>query len=83
MEEINNDEIIEFLIQKYPVSFEDKMEKKMKKFENNMESPTSAYYVRSIMPSNNNNSSWCFSKLLMWFIIFLIVLFMGIMICKK
>jgi hypothetical protein len=83
MQEINNDEIIEFLIQKYPVSFEDKMEKKMKKFEKNMESPTSAYYVGSIIPSKNNNSSWCFSKLLMWLIIFLIVIFMGVMICKK
>lgn len=84
MEEINNDEIINFLIEKYPSNtFEDKMEKKLKKFERKMDSEASdIYYVKSISPSSNNNS-WCLSKLIMWLLIFLFVVFMAVMICKK
>jgi hypothetical protein len=79
MEEINNDEIIDFLIEKYPSnSFEDKMERKMKKFEQKMEH--SDYYT---LKPINNNGSWCFSKVLMWMLIFLFVVFMAIMVCKK
>jgi hypothetical protein len=84
MEEINNDEIINFLIEKYPSNtFEDKMEKKLKKFERKMDSDSAdVYYVKSILPSSNNNS-WCLSKLIMWLLIFLFVVFMAVMICKK
>ncbi len=86
MEEINNDEIINFLIEKYPSNtFEDKMEKKLKKFERKMDSNSAAdaYYVKSILPSSSNNNSWCLSKLIMWLLIFLFVVFMAVMICKK
>ena len=83
MEEINNDEIINFLIEKYPSNtFEDKMEKKLKKFERKMDSDSDVYYVKSILPSSNG-SSWCMSKLIMWLLIFLFVVFMTVMICKK
>ena len=87
MEEINNDEIINFLIEKYPSTnntFEDKMEKKLKKFERKMDSDTSPnkYYVKTIFPYSNDNS-WCMSKLIIWLLVFLFVVFMAVMICKK
>ena len=79
MEEINNDEIIDFLIEKYPSnSFEDKMERKMKKFEQKMENPD--YYA---LKSVNNNSSWCFSKVLIWLLVLLFIVSLIVMICKK
>jgi len=79
MEEINNDEIIDFLIEKYPSnSFEDKMERKMKKFEQKMENPD--YYA---LKSVNKNSSWCFSKVLIWLLILLVIVSLIVIICKK
>jgi hypothetical protein len=85
MEEINNDEIINFLIEKYPSNntFEDKMEKKLKKFERKMDPDASTnLYVKTIYPSSNDNS-WCMSKLIIWLLVFLFVVFMAVMICKK
>lgn len=81
MKEINNDEIIEFLIDKYPCAEEDKMDRKMKQFEREMEQPNGYYAINSY--KKNGHNSLCLSKIIMWLSIFLIVIFMGIMICKK
>lgn len=83
MEEINNDEIINFLIQKYPSNtFQDNMEKKFKKFERKMDSDSSSnlYYVKSL---SSNNNSLCMSKIIMWLLVFLFVIVMALIICKK
>lgn len=72
MKQINNQDLISYLINKYPTSKKTTEEPKEVKKE---------YF--SINPTHNKNNSFCYTTMFIWLIIIIIIIFITINICKK